>query len=49
MFDFTNEELGIIQGECQDLVVHYLGLFKDTEVVTEMNNAEYGVARVSCV
>ena len=28
MFDFTNEELGIIQGECQDLGVHYLGLLK---------------------
>ena len=44
-FNFTNEELGIVQGECQDLGVHQLGLFtKETEVVTAMNNAGYGVA-----
>ena len=44
MFNFTNEELGIVQGNCQDLGVHHLGLFKDTEVVTAMNDAGYGVA-----
>jgi len=44
-FNFTNEELGIVNGECQDLGVHQLGLFtKETEVVTAMNNAGYGVA-----
>ena len=44
-FNFTNEALGIVNGECQDLGVHQLGLFtKDTEVVTAMNNAGYGVA-----
>ena len=37
-FNFTNEELGIVQGNCQDLGVHHLGLFKDTEVVTAMNS-----------
>jgi hypothetical protein len=45
MFNFTNRELGIVQGECQDLGVHHLGLFKNVpEVVTAMNNAGYGVA-----
>ena len=43
-FNYTNEELGIVQGNCQDLGVHHLGLFKDTEVVTAMNDAGYGVA-----
>jgi len=43
-FNFTNEELGIVQGNCEDLGRHHLGLFKDTEVVTAMNDAGYGVA-----
>ena len=43
-FNFINEALGIVNGECQDLGVHQLGLFtKDTEVVTAMNKAGYGV------
>ena len=44
-FNYINEEFGITNGECQDLGVHQLGLFKDTEgVVKAMNSAGYGVA-----
>lgn len=43
-FNYKNEERGIVNGECQDLGVHHLGLFKDTQVVREMNNAGYGTA-----
>ena len=42
--NYVQEDLGLVNGECQDLGVHNLGLFKDTKVVTEMNNAGYGIA-----
>ena len=43
-FNYVNEEAGILNGECQDLGLHQLGLFKDTDVVTHMNLAGYGLA-----
>ena len=42
--NYVQEDLGLVNGEWQDLGVHNLGLFKDTKVVTEMNNAGYGIA-----
>ena len=43
-FNYVDEERGILNGECQNLGFHHLGLFKNTKVVEEMNNAGYGIA-----
>lgn len=41
-FNYVDAENGIYNGKCSDLGKHHLGFFKNTQVVTEMNNAGYG-------
>ena len=42
VINYSSDDGSIYNGKCQDLGIHHLGLFKDTIVVREMNNAGYG-------
>jgi len=42
VINYSSDDGSIYNGKCQDLGNHHLGLFKDTIVVREMNNAGYG-------
>jgi hypothetical protein len=44
LFNYSSADGAIYNGKCQDLGNHHLGLFKNTKVVTEMNNANYGTS-----
>ncbi len=42
VINYSSDDGSIYNGKCRDLGNHHLGLFKDTIVVREMNNAGYG-------